>query len=153
MGRLGLLLVFALLNFGALGVGSLLMGEGPSSEWYRQLNKAPWTPPGWVFGVAWFTIMFCFTFYMAVLYQKANTSVLWILFGVQFATNIFWNYLFFNQHMIIFALINLALLTVIVWFMFFKFRGIAGMNSYLLVPYMIWLLIAVSLNGYAVLKN
>ena len=45
------LVIFALLNFGALAIGGLFTGGGVSSEWYASLNKAPWTPPGWVFGI------------------------------------------------------------------------------------------------------
>lgn len=153
MGRLGLILVFALLNFGALGVGGILMGEGPSSEWYQQLDKAPWTPPGWIFGFAWFTIMICFSFYMADLFQKENSSLVLWLFGLQFVTNILWNYIFFNQHMVLLALVNLTILTSVVWLLFFKYRGTVGLQSYLVAPYMIWLLIAVSLNAYVWIKN
>lgn len=38
--------VFLALNFGALAIGGFFTGIGVSSEWYTQLNKAPWTPPG-----------------------------------------------------------------------------------------------------------
>ncbi|NRA92357.1 MAG: tryptophan-rich sensory protein, partial [Psychroserpens sp.] len=58
-------LVFAVINFSALGLGTILMGNGATSSWYQQLNKAPWTPEGWVFGAAWFTVMLCFSAYMA----------------------------------------------------------------------------------------
>lgn len=45
--------LFFIINFGALGLGALLMDSSPiENEWYVQLNKAPWTPPGWVFGAA-----------------------------------------------------------------------------------------------------
>jgi len=44
------LIIFLLINFGALGVGSWLMKNGPQTQWYLDLNKAPWSPPGWVFG-------------------------------------------------------------------------------------------------------
>ena len=40
------LLLFFVLNFSALALGSYLMGEGPMGSWYTNLNKAPWTPPG-----------------------------------------------------------------------------------------------------------
>ena len=60
MKSLKLILFFLILNFGALGIGSFLMNNGPTSTWYLTLNKAPWTPPGWVFGFAWFTIMILF---------------------------------------------------------------------------------------------
>jgi tryptophan-rich sensory protein len=90
---------------------------------------------------------------MAFLFQKSNSTFVWVLFGVQFVTNVAWNYLFFNQHLIFPALIDLIFLTVLVWFMFFKFRETLGFQSLFLTPYMGWLLIAISLNAYAWLKN
>ena len=59
------IIIFLIINFAALGIGSFLMGEGPSGEYYQSTNKAPWTPPGWVFGAAWTLIMVCFSVYMA----------------------------------------------------------------------------------------
>jgi hypothetical protein len=44
------LILFLIINFGALGIGGLLLGNPATNEWYQSLNKAPWTPPGWVFG-------------------------------------------------------------------------------------------------------
>ena len=52
MNKLKYLIIFLIINFGALGLGVLLMQNGPETDWYLQLNKAPWTPPGWVFGAA-----------------------------------------------------------------------------------------------------
>lgn len=48
----GTLILFLVLNFGALGIGTILMDNGPQSLWYTSLNQAPWTPMGWVFGAA-----------------------------------------------------------------------------------------------------
>ena len=65
MKRIALLVFFLLVNFGGLAIGNWLMNSGPSSTWYLELNKAPWTPPGWVFGAAWTLIMICFSIYLA----------------------------------------------------------------------------------------
>ena len=62
--------IFLAINFGGLAFGSWLMNNGPTSDWYSNLNKAPWTPPGWVFGVAWTTIMICFSIYLAKLFTS-----------------------------------------------------------------------------------
>ena len=59
--------LFLLVNFFALYLGSFLMNGGPKSDWYLALNKAPWTPPGWVFGVSWSLIMLFYAFYMTKL--------------------------------------------------------------------------------------
>jgi tryptophan-rich sensory protein len=115
------------------------------------LNQAPWTPPGWVFGVAWTTIMICFSIYMAQLYIKTPTKVVLSLFALQFILNIMWNYVFFNQHLILIGFLVIILLTVLVCYFFFKFNEIQ--TRYLLLPYIIWLCIATSLNAYILINN
>ena len=35
-----------MLNFGAIAIGSYFTDSGASSDWYQNLNKAPWTPLG-----------------------------------------------------------------------------------------------------------
>ncbi len=61
MKQLKLTILFLVANFGGLAIGSWLMNNGPISDWYTNLNQAPWTPPGAVFGIAWTFIMNCFS--------------------------------------------------------------------------------------------
>lgn len=147
------LVLFLLINFSALGIGSWLMNNGPTSGWYLALNKAPWTPSGWVFGVAWTTIMICFSIYLSYLVNIKETNTFWILFSIQFILNVSWNYIFFNQHAIGFALIVIISLTVLVGYYLFSFLSEMKFKSLLIAPYFIWLLIATSLNAYSYLKN
>ncbi|RXP61918.1 tryptophan-rich sensory protein [Lutibacter sp. HS1-25] len=147
------ILLFLLLNFSALGIGSWLMNNGPTSNWYIALNKAPWTPPGWVFGVAWTTIMVCFSIYLSYLVNLKQSNVFWLLFIVQFVLNVSWNFVFFNQHQMGFALIIIILLTVLVGYYLFSFLSEMGLKSLLIVPYFLWLLVAISLNAYSYIKN
>ena len=144
---------FLVLNFGALFLGSWLMNSGPTSEWYLTLNKAPWTPPGWVFGAAWFTIMFCFSIYLAYLFRDNVSRFLIILYTFQLFFNVIWNYVFFNKHMIGLGLLVIVLLTLLVFFFFFSFKTTPSQVKYLLLPYMVWLCLATSLNTYILLKN
>jgi tryptophan-rich sensory protein len=147
------LLVFLVLNLGALGIGVLLMNNGPQDSWYAALNKAPWTPPGWFFGVAWTTIMICFSIYMAYLIQTKSNSNIWLLFLVQFILNTSWNYVFFNQHLVLLGLMVIVLLTVLVGYFMLKFRHLMKQKTWLIVPYFIWLMVAGSLNAYVFLNN
>ena len=147
------LLLFLILNFGSLGIGVLLMGDGPTSHWYTSMNQAPWTPPNWLFGVAWMFIMLCFSVYMTVLYLKQPTSKVVALFIIQFVLNIAWNFVFFNQHMIAFGLITIIALTFIITvFLVTYFKLLKG-YSLLILPYFIWIWIATSLNLYILINN
>ena len=153
MKQLMWLVLFLIINFAALGIGSWLMNNGPTSGWYLTLNKAPWTPPGWVFGVAWTTIMICFSIYLSYLVNIKETNTFWILFIIQFILNVSWNFIFFNQHAIGFALIVIISLTVLIGYYLVSFLSDMKFKSLLIAPYFIWLLIATSLNAYSYLKN
>ena len=147
------IVIFLVINFGALAIGSWLMDNGPQTEWYINLNQAPWTPPGWVFGVAWTTIMLCFSLYMAFLYKLKPTTKVVILFTIQFVLNVIWNYVFFNQHFVGFGFTIILLLTFIVAVFTFSFKKDMGLKTLLILPYLIWLCIATSKNGYILIHN
>ena len=129
------------------------MSNGPQGDWYIGLNKAPWTPPGWVFGAAWTTIMICFSIYMAQLYTNENTGKVIILFLFQVLLNISWNYVFFNQHQVGLALVIFAVLTLLILYFLIGFYGKLQLISLLLIPYALWLIIATSLNYYIYTNN
>lgn len=145
--------IFLIINFGALAIGSWLMNNGPRTEWYINLNKAPWTPAGWVFGAAWTTIMICFSVYMAYLYKLKPTKTVIGLFSVQFVLNVIWNYIFFNQHRVGLGFVVILILTLIVAAFFILFSKDLKAKTILILPYLIWLCIATSLNGYILLNN
>jgi tryptophan-rich sensory protein len=148
------ILLFLFINFSGLAIGSWLMNNGPLTDWYIELNKAPWTPPGWVFGVAWTTIMICFSIYLAYLFENNNSFYVKTLFVIQFILNVIWNYVFFNRHLVFLGLIIIVLLTLLIFYLFITFR-MDKMKAikYLLLPYMIWLCIATSLNAYILIYN
>ena len=149
-----LTLLFLIINFGGLGIGGWLMNDGPSSDWYLTLNQAPWTPPGWVFGFAWTTIMICFSIYLAYLFNDTTNNKLKRLYLVQVVLNIIWNFVFFNQHLVAIGLIVIVSLTVVIFYYFFTFKTERLHKiRYLLLPYMIWLCIATSLNAYILFYN
>ena len=149
-----LIILFLIINFGGLYIGNLLMNNGPMSEWYIDLNQAPWTPPGWVFGVAWTSIMVCFSIYLAYLFDWQNSKFLRLFYAFQVLLNISWNYVFFNQHMTAFGLVVIVSLLIVILYYFFTFRveSLQKMR-FLLLPYIIWLCIAISLNLYIVIYN
>jgi len=148
------LLLFGILNAGALALGGIFTGKGVPSAWNAGLAKAPWTPPGWVFGAAWTTIMVCFTIYMAVLWSRtANKKTLLILFSLQWVLNVAWNPVFFYYHQVFYALLVILALTLLVGLMIVYYRPVLKLSSLWLMPYLLWLFIAVSLNWYIWIKN
>ena len=146
--------LFLILNFGALALGSLLMGSSPiENEWYVQLNKAPWTPPGWVFGAAWTTIMLLFTIYLTLQQKEKLTNKRFIfLFTLQFLTNVLWNPIFFYYHWMFLGMVVIFLLFISLVLMLYYFN-LRSWKSIFLLPYLLWLTIAFSLNTYGWFMN
>lgn len=153
MKQLLLFLIFSVINFGGLAFGSWLMDNGPLSDWYTNLNQAPWTPPGWVFGVAWTLIMLCFSVYLSKLFSLVKSKKLILVYVLQVFLNVSWNYIFFNLHQVFLALIVIVALTIVILYLFFKYKQTLKNLSYLLFPYIIWLIIATSLNAYILIYS
>ena len=116
------IILFLVLNFGALAIGSYFTDSGASSDWYQNLNKAPWTPAGWIFGAAWTSIMICYSVYMAYLIKiNRNKKKIILLYSIQWILNVAWNPIFFELQLIILGLIEISLLTSIILYLCINF--------------------------------
>lgn len=148
-------LLFLGTNFLALYVGLQLMGDGARSDWYNALNKAPWGPPNWLFGVAWSTIMLLYAVYMTKLTFKFPDfdKKLLGLYSLQWVLNVSWNYAFFNKHNTILGLAIIIALMLLIALFTLKFRKETKVFTLGIVPYLIWLALATSLNAYIVFTN
>ena len=150
------LILFLVLNFAALGIGGILMGNPATNEFYQNVNKAPWTPPGWVFGFAWTSIMICFSIFLYQASEKHNIidlKLFYLFYALQWLLNVIWNPVFFKYHLVFAGLIIIIVLTVLVfWFLVWSYKN-TRMATIFILPYFIWLLIATSLNAYIYLYN
>lgn len=147
-----ILLLF--LNFIALALGGLFTADGVSSEWYQTLDKAPWTPPGWVFGAAWTFLMCCFAVYMSIRWTKEqDKKKTLMLYSIQWVLNVSWNPIFFYFHQNLLGLVDITLLLLTVIFMGITTLRTMRYQSLWIFPYVIWLMIATSLNGYILFFN
>jgi benzodiazapine receptor len=156
MRKIAVFVLFLVLNFGALAIGGILMGASPiENNWYQGLNQAPWTPPGFVFGIAWTIIMLCFSIYLAtssefVLAEKKRRN----LYAIHLFFNIIWNPVFFFLHLTWLAFpILIALIITLILLNREMGYSIHNRKSWLLLPYYVWLAIAASLNAYIALMN
>jgi tryptophan-rich sensory protein len=149
------LVIFIVLNFGALALGSLLMGSNPGeNNWYINLKTAPWTPQGWVFGAAWTIVMVTFSLFMtfSVLTKENKSSYFYSLFGIQWVLNVSWNPIFFYFHQLWLALFVMTGLIAVLLFML-KLTKNNWLTNTLIFPYLFWISVAFSLNLYVALMN
>jgi benzodiazapine receptor len=149
--------LFLILNFGALYVGALFMGGSPAeNEWYKALNKAPWTPPGWVFGFAWTTIMILYSIYLSRVFKslpKEKFKLAVGLFIIQWILNVSWNPIFFVHHALVLGCVFIFFLIVVLLVFHVKHLKHRRIELVLILPYLLWLCVAFSLNLYVFIRN
>ncbi len=146
------LLFFLLTNFTGLAIGSLWTDPGVTSDWYQNIIKAPWTPPGIVFGLSWTLIMICFSIFMTNLYER-NDGTFNSIILISWFLNIIWNPLFFYLNWVWISAAVIVTLTVVIGFLIHQTRKKYKYSWILLLPYFIWLNIASSLNLFISLIN
>ena len=143
-----------------IGIGLVLIyafGSGiwvsSSPGWYASLNRPPWQPPSFVFGIIWpynFIMLGVAAFNIAQSLTRTQT-ITWLLFFAASVTSaLVWAYQFYVPHNLSVAAIALgiaALLTLPVLYLTFKASLLIGL---LLVPYQVWVAIAATLAwGYS----
>jgi tryptophan-rich sensory protein len=143
-----------------IGIGLVLVyafGSGiwvsSSPGWYASLNRPPWQPPSFVFGIIWpynFIMLGVAAFNIAQSLTRTQT-ITWLLFFAASVTSaLVWAYQFYVPHNLSIAAIALgiaALLTLPVLYLTFKASLLIGL---LLVPYQVWVAIAATLAwGYS----
>ena len=128
-----------------------------ANEWYNGLNQSVLTPNGWVFMIAWLILYTLLGISLFLIMNntktRQNKSKAYILFVAQMGLNALWTYLFFGLHFVGAALLCLVALIVISVWMLVAFKPISRAASYLVWPYIAWLLFALYLNGIIFLLN
>jgi tryptophan-rich sensory protein len=88
---------------------------------------------------------------MAHLMTTANWRTFLRIYAIQWFLNIFWNPIFFQFHLIVAALFVITcLFMVVIWLGFESRKYESAYWNILLMPYAVWLIIAISLNAYPV---
>lgn len=127
-------------------------GLFPPGAWYRKLDKPPWTPPNWLFPVAWTTLYVLIAASAARVGMIPGNGVAMAFFAVQIALNTLWTPVFFGLRRLRGGMLVLAALWVAVAATlgsFFVLDRIAGL---MLVPYLAWVTVAGALN-YSVMRR
>lgn len=134
-----------------VGVGSLggvfTVAEIPT--WYASLNKPSFNPPNAIFAPMWTTIyiLMGISFYLIwklPASQEKTKGI--ILFFIQFTLNFFWSFIFFNQHQIDAAMIEILIMWLFILLTIIQFRKMSKLAAWLLVPYILWVSFASLLN-------
>jgi tryptophan-rich sensory protein len=135
----------------AVAVSGALVTRPEIPRWYAFLAKPAWTPPNWVFPVAWNILYALMAISLWRLWERAreratDASYAIALFLTQLALNAAWSPIFFGLHAIrggLAVIVGIAIALTATILVAFRVDRLAAL---LLLPYLAWILYAGSLN-------
>ena len=118
--------------------------------WYDNLNKSSITPPKIVFPIVWFLLYFLIIVSAGIVIWKDQfqNKLAITYFIIQMVLNISWTPIFFRLKNIRLSLIIIKILWVFILLTIIEFLKISQIAGYLLIPYFIWVSLALYLNVY-----
>ena len=134
-----------------LGVGAL--GSVATAEsvrtWYPGLAKPPFNPPNWVFAPVWTTLYVLIAVAGWRVWRHRGFSgarAEFTAYAAQLALNLAWSFIFFGQHMIGVAAVEIGVLLAAIAVNAMLFWRIDRPAGWLLAPYGVWVAFASLLN-------
>lgn len=131
------------------GMSGWLSNSGYGNDWFDQLTKPNFMPPGSAFGIVWPILYALLGIALAMILADPPSDrrrKALILFFVQLALNFSWSPIFFAAHDIKLAQIVIFVMAAIAAAaagQFYRIRKAAGL---LMLPYLAWLVFAATLN-------
>jgi tryptophan-rich sensory protein len=137
---------------GAAAATGALFSPG---DWYKAIRKPNWTPPDWLFPVAWTTLYLCMSLAAMRIAQSGDVRAPQALgfWTIQIALNALWSPVFFGLRRMRSALIVVALLWVAVAVTMIAFFRIDWLAGLLFLPYIAWVSTATALNAAVLRRN
>jgi tryptophan-rich sensory protein len=145
-----LALVCVLLIEAAGGLSGWLSNSGYDNGWFASLNKPPFMPPGWAFGIVWPILYAMLGVALSIVLAKPEGDrrrVALALFFVQLVLNFAWSPIFFAGHDIVLAQAVIVAMIVVAAMAAGQFYRLSRGAGLLMLPYLAWLVFAATLNG------
>jgi benzodiazapine receptor len=148
-------LVIAILICQMAGIIGSLATFSEITDWYLKIQRPSFTPPNWLFGPVWltlYTLMGISLFWIWEKGLKENKKAIYI-FGAQLFLNALWSFLFFGFHFLFYSLIEIIIMWITIALNIFSFFKISRKAGLILIPYIAWVSIALTLNYYVWILN
>ncbi len=124
-------------------------GQWGAGPWYNALSKPSWTPPNWLFPVAWTVLYLMIAVAGWLIWETPHESqnLLLAVWGIQLLLNAGWSYIFFGRKEIGLAFIELSGLWLSIAAFILLAWPVNPNASLLFIPYLIWVSYAGALNA------
>lgn len=127
-----------------------------TQTWYRKIDLPSWLPPDRIFGPVWVTLYSCMGIAAGRIYRATAESTqqkLMAVWGLHCVLNVLWAPMFFGlQRLRAGFWISMLSITSLLWIIpaFYQIQPVA---SFLLLPYLAWLIFATFLNKEICKRN
>jgi translocator protein len=148
--------VLTFIIFLALVAGAAFFGgQWGANAWYRSLSKPSWTPPNWLFPIAWTTlyIMIAIAGWQVWTTDHPNRMVPLTFWAMQLIFNAIWSYFFFGRKEMGAALADLIALWLAIAAFIVTAWPIHQTAAMLFMPYLVWVSFAGALNANIMMRN
>ena len=139
---------FIVLSFATSALGGMIVYSN-LEPWYEGLERGPLSPPNWVFPVVW-TILYILlpvgTWLGWRLAEDAPRRSLTIAFLTNLALQLAWTAAFFGVHSPLLGLAFMLAIFVSTLNLYHRFWKITRLGAELILPQILWLIYAASLN-------
>lgn len=135
-------------------LGSLVGFVMSGSIDYNELVKPMFSPPSWLFPVAWsiiYLLMGISYYLLKKEYEELRLES--VIYYIQLAVNLLWSIIFFVLKLRLFAAVWIVLLDILVIIMIYLFMKKKRISAYLNIPYLLWILFATYLTFGIYLLN
>lgn len=136
-----------LISFAAAAVGAVASVN--AGDFYQQLARPDWAPPGWLFSPVW-TTLYVLMGVAAWLVWRAHgfgaARAALVLFMIQLAVNALWSWLFFVWRQGALAFVEALLLWALIACTVVAFWRLHRLAAGLLLPYLAWVGFACALT-------
>ena len=118
--------------------------------WYAHLQKPSFCPPDWIFAPVWTVLFTMMAMAASLVWSKGlkepGVRAALIVFLAQLALNSAWSFLFFGLRSPLYGLVEIFVLWFMILVTILQFLKISRPAAWLLVPYLLWVSFACSLN-------
>jgi len=148
--RKGWLLLISIIICEAAGLIGSVFTSSAIPTWYAALAKPGFNPPNWVFAPVWAILFLLMGISLYLVWVKGTNAKrakpALIIFFAQLVLNILWTILFFGLQLPLAAFIEIVILWLFILWAIIRFYQLSKPAAYLLIPYILWVSFAATLN-------
>ncbi len=132
-------------------VAALAVATRP--EAHNPIARPSWAPPGSLYGPVWSALLLVVAFAGWCYWRTDGETRGFALYGVCLLLTLLWTPLFFAGGAHVLALADVVVLDLVVAVTMTEFARRSKLASWLLVPYLLWLLFSTAVNAAVVWLN